>query len=62
MGVPKRRTSKSRIRSRKSSSNHKRSIPGVVECSKCGEWHIPHRICAHCGTYNERQILTIEKD
>ena len=48
MGVPKRKTSKSKNRMRVAS--HKKAIPAAKACPKCGEPHLPHRVCPSCGT------------
>lgn len=60
MGVPKRRTSKSRIRQRKAS--HRKKIPASKACPKCGAPHQPHRVCPACGYYNGRQVLIVSVD
>jgi large subunit ribosomal protein L32 len=60
MGVPKRRSSKSKIRSRKAS--HKKSLPTLRPCPKCGELSEPHRVCPACGTYNGRQVNIVSAD
>jgi large subunit ribosomal protein L32 len=58
MGVPKRRTSKSKIGMRK----HSHRIPTVTSkpCPQCGAPQQPHRVCPSCGYYRGRQVLTIE--
>ena len=58
MAVPKRRTSKSRKRVRR--SHHALSTPSVVRCSNCGRAQIPHRVCANCGYYRGRNVLHLE--
>ncbi|MGQ9662340.1 MAG: 50S ribosomal protein L32 [Kiritimatiellia bacterium] len=58
MGVPKRKTSKSRLRSRKRS--HRTEIPALMRCPKCGEFYRPHRVCPACGYYRGRQVITVE--
>ncbi len=60
MGVPKRRTSKSKIRMRKASI--KRSLVATNACPKCGAPRRPHRVCPSCGTYRGRQVLVISSD
>ncbi len=57
MGVPKRKTSKSKIGARKGS--HKLSIAAVKACPQCGAPHRPHRVCPSCGYYNGRQVMTV---
>ena len=32
----------------------------LVKCSKCGELMMPHRVCKACGSYNKREIVTVE--
>ena len=60
MAVPKRKTSKQKIRTRKSS--HKRPLPTVGECPQCGEPTQPHRVCPSCGYYKGRQVKIVEAD
>jgi large subunit ribosomal protein L32 len=59
MAVPKRKTSKSRIRTRKRSCTYKETLVATQACSNCGEPHQPHRVCPSCGHYKGRQVLTI---
>ncbi len=56
MAVPKCKVSKAR-RDKRRSAVWKVSAPGLVACSKCGELHLPHRVCKACGTYNGREVL-----
>ncbi len=58
MGVPKRKTSKSRKRARRAS--HKISLPTTVKCGNCGKQHLSHRVCPTCGFYDGRQVVSIE--
>ena len=60
MGVPKRKTSKRRNRMRVAS--HKKTILSAKPCPKCGEPHMPHRVCPSCGTYRGRQVMIISAD
>lgn len=60
MAVPKRKTSKSRIRSRRAANP--RSVRAAQACPECGAPQEPHRVCAACGKYRGRQVLTIESD
>lgn len=60
MGVPKRKTSKSRKRMRIRA--HKKAIPQMQPCPKCGAPHWPHRVCPKCGTYRGRQVLIVSAD
>ena len=36
------------------------TAPNLVKCSKCGELMMPHRVCKACGSYNKREIVTVE--
>ncbi|MDE0837900.1 MAG: 50S ribosomal protein L32 [Kiritimatiellae bacterium] len=58
MAVPKRKVSKSRLRSRKAS--HTKSYVAAKPCPQCGSPQVPHRVCESCGYYRGRQIKTIE--
>lgn len=58
MAVPKRRTSKSRIRSR--IANERIADVMVQACPECGAPQQAHRACAGCGMYRGRQVLTVE--
>lgn len=60
MAVPKRRTSKSKIKSRKRS--HSRPIPDPQTCPECGAPVLSHRVCTACGMYKGRQVLTVSTD
>ncbi len=64
MAVPKRKTSKARVRSRRKSSAHKKPLPIASKCPECDEAKLPHRACINpgCGYYKGRQVLTIEAD
>lgn len=54
MAVPKKKMSRSRTRRRK--AQWKVSSPTLATCPQCSAKHIPHRVCANCGTYNGREI------
>ncbi len=60
MAVPKCKVSKAR-RDKRRSSTWKLDMPAMVKCPKCGEFNLTHRVCKACGTYNGKQILTIEE-
>ena len=59
MAVPKGKVSKARRDKRR--ANWKLSVPGLVECPKCGTLHLPHRACKKCGTYNGREVIATEE-
>ena len=55
---PKNKTSRGRRDKRR--PNWKRSATSLVKCSKCGELMLPHRVCKACGSYNKREIVTVD--
>lgn len=57
MAVPKRRTSRSNTRSRR--SNWKAALPAYSTCKRCKQAKLPHVACPTCGTYNDRQVLEV---
>lgn len=59
MAVPKRKTSKARRDKRR--ANWKLTLPGVVECSQCGESKLSHRVCKNCGYYNKKQVISVSE-
>ena len=59
MAVPKTKTSKSHTRRRKS-INMKLTTTNLVECGKCGNSVLPHRVCPKCGFYKGRQVIDTE--
>lgn len=58
MAVPKRKTSKSRIRTRRHCI--KGSVAYTKPCPQCGAPQRPHRVCPSCGYYRGRQVITVE--
>ena len=58
MGVPKRKTSKARMRTRKAANRW--HAPLLNRCSQCGSAVKSHHACPSCGYYRGRQVLTIE--
>jgi large subunit ribosomal protein L32 len=57
MPNPKRRTSKSKKRSRR--SLNPLYADQLVRCSHCSRNIRPHAVCDHCGYYRGKQILHI---
>jgi large subunit ribosomal protein L32 len=60
MAQPKRRTSKSKKRKRR--THHSLTSPNLIQCSNCGVFIMPHRICPECGYYKGREIVVIEEE
>ncbi len=61
MAVPKGKISKAR-RDKRRNAHWKLSLPNLVKCSNCGELKLAHRACKACGTYDGRQVLSVEAD
>ena len=55
---PKNKSSKSRRD--KSRANWKMTAPTLVACSRCGELTVPHRVCRACGSYNKKQVISVD--
>jgi large subunit ribosomal protein L32 len=58
MGVPKRKTSKMRLRTRKAANRWQ--APQLTKCPQCGSRVRGHIACPSCGYYRGRQVLTVE--
>jgi large subunit ribosomal protein L32 len=58
MGVPKRKMSKMRLRTRKAANRW--HAPQLNRCSQCSSAVMSHTACPSCGYYRGRQVLTIE--
>ncbi len=56
MAVPKKKTSKSKRNMRR--SHHALPASSYVECPSCGELKRPHHVCASCGQYDGREVVT----
>lgn len=57
MAVQQRKVSKQKIRQRKAAIRY-RGVQAAA-CPACGGPRLPHRICAHCGTYRGRQVISV---
>lgn len=56
MAVPKRKTSKSARNMRR--SHHALTGTNSVECKNCGEPKRQHTVCAACGHYDGRSVVS----
>ena len=56
---PKNKSSKGRRDRRR--ANWKMSAPTLVKCSKCGALTMPHRVCKACGSYNKKEIVSVDE-
>ncbi len=61
MAVPKRRRSKARVRTRRTQWRKIDSLP-LVECPQCHELKVPHRMCAECGYYKQKEAAGAERE
>jgi len=59
MGVPKGKTSKSKVGSRR--SHHSAKTRQGVKCDNCGELKLPHNVCPACGYYDKKQVIEAEE-
>ncbi|MSO42997.1 MAG: 50S ribosomal protein L32 [Candidatus Planktophila sp.] len=57
MPVPKRKTSRSKTRSRR--SQWKTTAASLAPCPQCHAPKLQHTACPTCGTYNRRQVLEV---
>ena len=60
MAVPKGKVSHAR-KSKRRSSVWKLSLPKLVACPNCGEYHLPHRACPACGQYDGREVVAMDE-
>lgn len=60
MGVPKRKTSKSRRDKRRAHDGI--VAPSLSRCPQCNEMRLPHRVCPGCGYYRDRAVLQFDED
>jgi len=58
MAVPKKKVSRSRRNMRR--AHHRLPANAHHECPNCGELKRPHHLCAACGYYDSREVVTIE--
>ena len=57
MGVPKRKMSKMRMRTRRAANAFK-AAP-LSKCAQCGAGVRSHRVCPSCGYYKGRQVVSV---
>ena len=58
MAVPKKRTSYSKTRHRR--SHQALQVVHGTFCAHCGKEKLSHRVCLACGYYRGKQILKIK--
>lgn len=59
MAVPKKKTSKSKTRSRRSAA-WRLGSSGRSTCPRCDRVKRPHRACGFCGWYGGRQAIDVD--
>ena len=59
MAVPKRKTSKAKMRSRRAAA-WTVSAPPSAMCPQCKHDKLPHRVCLNCGYYAGKAVLEVE--
>lgn len=57
MAVPKKRMTRARRDRRRAHWKRKLTLPGLVECPRCHEPKISHRVCPHCGYYKNYEVM-----
>ena len=57
--LPKRKVSKSRRNRRR--AHDALTLNHLVICDTCGEYHVAHRVCTSCGTYNGRDVVKVDE-
>ncbi len=58
MAVPKRKTSKTKKRQRR--SHLAMTTPQAGTCPNCQAATVPHRVCAACGTYKGETFINVD--
>lgn len=57
MAVPKRKTSRSNTRTRR--SQWKTTAVQLVACPTCKQPKLPHAVCGECGSYKNRRVVEV---
>lgn len=60
MAVPKRRTSKTKKRKRR--THYKAQPVALTPCPRCGDPHRPHHVCPSCGYYGGKKRVAVTED
>lgn len=59
MAVPKRRTSKTKKRMRR--THLVKTAPNMTVCPNCGASLKPHRVCTECGYYKNKEVIAMSE-
>ncbi len=57
--LPKRKVSRTRRNKRR--THDSLSLKHLVVCEDCGEYHLAHRVCTKCGSYNGETVVEVEE-
>jgi large subunit ribosomal protein L32 len=59
MAVPKKRLTKRRRNNRRKAPGHQQvHLKHFAKCVNCSALVMPHRVCANCGYYKGKKILS----
>lgn len=59
MAVPRSRVSNQRKNTRR--AHHAKRPKHAASCTNCGTMRLYHRICASCGYYKDRSVMSSEQ-
>lgn len=57
---PKNKSSKGHRDQRRANWKMSAGSMNLVKCSKCGALMMPHRVCKACGSYNKKEIISVD--
>ena len=60
MAVPKNKVSKSKRNMRR--AHDSLSVNSHIECPNCGELKRPHHVCASCGFYGDKEVISMTEE
>ena len=60
MAVPKRKTSRSKTRKRR--SHHALRAKSLSVCPHCNQRKLPHRVCESCGYYKDTEVTASKEE
>lgn len=60
MAVPKGKVSRARGRRRR--THWKLDLPAIAACPHCHQMKLSHRVCGHCGFYDGKQVIEMDKE
>ena len=51
-----------RKNSQRRAQTFKATAPSIVECPKCQDMMLSHRVCKNCGTYDGVSVIAVEAE